>query len=119
MKRQFQRHASGSVSPIQKLCVLSLALCAGCASLPASTHTYTGEYFYNFENAVLTPIGTRERWCLNGDMSKAELPEGWGTSQVTVQGTLGPKGRYGNLGSCTRVLTVTRLLSVDAMRNRK
>ena len=62
---------------------------------------------------------TRERWCLNGDMSKAELPEGWGTSQVTVQGTLGPKGRYGNLGSCTRVLTVTRLLSVDAMRNRK
>ena len=94
-------------------------LCMAAASAPV--RTYSGEYFYNFENAVLTPKGSNERWCINGDMSTAELPgkngkPGWGTAQVTVRGILGPKGNFGSLGSCTRELKVS---AVVAVRERK
>ena len=94
---------------------------AACASTPRGPVVYSGEYFYNFENAVLTPDDTDVRWCVQGDMSKAELPAEdasgrWGTSHVVVRGTLGPSGHYGNLGSCERVLSVTKILKVSDMK---
>jgi hypothetical protein len=52
-------------------------------------------------------------------MSKAELPERWGVSHVTVQGILGAQGSYGNLGVCKRVLTVTKLIKASNMRGRE
>ena len=84
--------------------------------------TYSGEYFYNFEFSSLFPDTNKdERWCVQGDMSKAELPakdsQGpWGFTQVVVQGTLGPVGSYGNLGACKRVLKVSKLISFSHMR---
>jgi len=101
------------------LIVLLSALCVGCATTSNGAGTYSGEYFYNFEFAYLTPADQNEQWCISGDMSKAELPERWGTSHVTVQGTLGPEGSYGNLGVCKRVLTVTKLVKVSNMRGRE
>jgi hypothetical protein len=96
------------------LCPLLLG---ACASFPKSGGTYAGTYFYNFESAVLTPQGTHDRWCIKGDLSSAELPGGWGTAEVVVQGTVGPVGHYGNLGSCQRVITVTKLLEVRNQRS--
>ena len=97
---------------------------SACASLPSGPRVYGGEYFYNFENAVFTPDGTNARWCIQGDMSQAELPAAdasgpWGTSHVVVQGTLGPAGHYGSLGSCERVLAVTKILKVSDMKGRE
>jgi hypothetical protein len=77
-----------SMKYLASLTVLLTALCMGCASTSNGADTYSGEYFYNFEFAYLTPTGKSEQWCINGDMSKAELSERWGTSHVTVQGTL-------------------------------
>jgi hypothetical protein len=99
--------------------ILLLVLCAGCSTVPPAYTTFSGEYFYNFEFAYLTPDGHNVRWCIKGDMSNAELPERWGTSHVVVQGTLSPEGSYGNLGVCKRILTVTKLLHVDNMRGRQ
>jgi len=101
------------------LVVLLSALCVGCATTSNGAGTYSGEYFYNFEFAYLTPADQNEQWCISGDMSRAELPERWGASHVTVQGTLGPEGSYGNLGVCKRVLTVTKLVKVSNMRGRE
>ena len=101
--------------------LLAIALTAGCASTSVG-ETYTGEYFYNFEWASFFPDGNLdERWCVEGDMSRAELPAieesgPWGWSHVVVQGTLGPLGSYGNLGACKRILTVTKLVKVSNMR---
>ena len=80
-----------------------------------------GEYFYNFENAALTPDGKTECWEVRGDMSAAELlgdhPSGpWGRSKVEVVGTLSAPGEFGNMGTCTRLLTVTEVLSVQHLR---
>ena len=66
---------------------------------------YHGEYFYNFENGHFTVDGTRECWVIDGDMSKAELPSldkspPWGTATVTLEGFLGPRGKFGSLGAC-------------------
>lgn len=102
------------------LCTVFLFL-IGCASLYTKIGTYNGEYFYNFEYAYLTPEGLNEQWCLKGNMSNAELHSNngkstEGTSYVTVQGTLGPRGSYGNLGICKRILTVTKLVKVANMR---
>ncbi|KAB0584508.1 hypothetical protein F7Q92_03070 [Ideonella dechloratans] len=80
---------------------------------------YSGDYFYNFEFAYLTPDGKNEQWCIKGDMAPAERADRWGTSRVVVEGTLGPEGKYGNLGVCKRILTVTRLLKVINMRGRE
>jgi len=78
---------------------------------------YKGDYFYNFENAVFTPEGTEERWAVEGDMSVVERrrhdgSSGWGTSTVTVLGSLSPKGQFGNLGSCSRILKVIKVVKV-------
>jgi hypothetical protein len=79
---------------------------------------YSGQYFYNFENANFTLDGADECWVVKGDMAKAELPaktEGsvpWGTAHVVVRGVLGPAGHYGNLGACTHMLKVLELLEV-------
>lgn len=96
-----------------------LLLAASCASSSALSEigVYKGAYFYNFENSVLTPRGTAERWCVDGDMSKAMLPAKsttgpWGTAEVEIRGDLGPVGRYGGLGACSRVLTVLEVISV-------
>ena len=108
---------------IRNLAVVALVLLAGCPSLSQDS-TYSGEYFYNFENAYLTPDGKSEEWCLDGDMSKAELPAKdpngpWGTSHVVVRGKLGPEGHFGQLGMCERVLTVTSVVRVTNMRGRQ
>lgn len=105
------------------LCAIMSSV-AACASLPRGPAVFGGEYFYNFEYAVLTPDGSKARWCVHGDMSKAELlatdtSQPWGTSHVVVEGTLGPTGHYGNLGSCERVLTVTKILNVSDMKGRE
>ena len=100
-----------------------LLLAATCASSSALSEVgiYKGAYFYNFENSVLTPSGTTERWCVDGEMFKAMLPKKsrsgpWGTADVEIRGDLGPVGRYGGLGACSRVLTVLEVVSV---KNRK
>lgn len=98
--------------------LVGLLLAASALNAAETTAIYNGEYFYNFENAVFTPDGTRERWCIEGDMSRAERPDGWGTSYVVVQGTLGPEGSYGSLGTCKRVLKVKKLIKVSNMRGR-
>ena len=97
--------------------LLSMALSA-CATPLKGGGTYAGSYFYNFEFSYLTPNGTDERWCVNGDMSSAELPEGWGTSDVVVQGVIGPPGHYGNLGACQRIIKVTKVLRISNQRGR-
>lgn len=102
----------------RKIIVVALLALTGCASVGTKVDTYSGEYFYNFEYAYLTPDGMNEQWCLKGDMSKAELPGkgAQGTSHVIVQGALGPRGSYGNMGVCKRILTVTKLVTVTNMR---
>lgn len=106
------------------LVCVAVLLVAACASVPSGQAAYSGEYFYNFENAVFTPDGKEARWCIRGDMSMAELPAAdvsgpWGTSHVVVQGTLGPLGHYGNLGSCERELVVAKILKVSDMKGRE
>ncbi|MFG6459521.1 hypothetical protein [Roseateles sp. BYS96W] len=99
--------------------MLAILVAATTVAVAKDEVAYTGEYFYNFESAYLTPDGVGEQWCIKGDMSRAERPDRWGTSRVVVEGTLGPEGRYGNLGVCKRILTVTRLVQVVNMRGRE
>ncbi len=103
---------------VRQWSMLGLLLCVGCSTLTVADATYSGEYFYNFEFAYLTPQGQHVRWCIKGDMSRAELPGRWGTAHVVVRGTLSPEGSYGNLGACKRILTVTKIVRVDSMRGR-
>ena len=105
-------------SPV--LVFAALLLIGGCSTNNAPT-VIRGEYFYNFENAALTPDGKTECWEVRGDMSAAELlgdhPSGpWGRSKVEVVGTLSAPGEFGNMGTCTRLLTVTEVLSVQHLR---
>lgn len=89
---------------------------------PSADATYSGEYFYNFENSFLTPDGKKESWCVDSRlMTKAMLPAKdstgpWGMSHVVVRGKIGALGKYGGLGRCNRVLTVTALVEVTNMR---
>lgn len=94
-------------------------LLGACASVPKAGGTYAGTYFYNFEFAIFTPMGAHDRWCVDGDLSSAEMPSGWGTADVVIQGFVGPPGHYGNLGSCQRVITVTKILEVKDKREVK
>ena len=105
--------------------VLAMAVCmslAACAREPTKDPAYSGEYFYNFENAIFTPDGKEEDWCLSGiSMQKAELPVKdssgpWGTSHVVLRGNLGPRGSYGGLGRCKHILTVTEIVEINNMR---
>jgi hypothetical protein len=95
-----------------------LTLIAGAATgAEATGEIYSGEYFYNFENAYLTPKGSMECWAIKGDMRAAELPgkngaQPWGTATVVVRGTLSPKGHYGNLGACKHLITVVEIISI-------
>jgi hypothetical protein len=103
---------------------LGLVTAPGLASPASKDPVYKGRYFYNFENSYLTPEGKDEAWCINSDMSKAMFPadshgERWGTAYVVVRGKLGPKGSFGGLGRCKRVLEVTEILEVKNMRGRK
>jgi hypothetical protein len=88
-----------------------------CWSSEPAPAIYSGHYFYNFENAAFTPEGQTDCWKLKGDMSRAELPSknGYaasGTADIVIHGTLGPAGHFGNLGSCTHVLTVLEIIGV-------
>ena len=101
--------------------VLGIILAVVASTAPAGEKKILvrGEYFYNFEYAYITPVGMNEQWCTKGDMSRAELPEGWGTATVEVEGSLGPEGKYGNLGGCKRILTVKRVLTVTNLRGQQ
>ena len=106
------------------LATLAVTLIAAPASASPGPITYRGEYFYNFENAYFTAEGSKECWVLKGDMSKAELPSPdkshpWGTSTVVLRGTLGPRGKFGNLGACTHTITVIEVVEVSNMRRRE
>ena len=105
----------------RNLLTLLIAWAVSCTALAKDDPIYSGEYFYNFENSYLTPDGKNEAWCISSGMSKAMLPAAdtngqWGTSHVVVRGKLGPKGSYGGLGRCNRVLTLTKLVKVTNMR---
>ena len=105
-------------------CFLGTLLITACTSVPTA-QTYSGKYFYNFEWASFFPDGEKDvRWCVEGDMSRAELPGTpqsgpWGTSHVVVEGSLGPLGSYGNLGACKRILTVTKIVKITDMRGQE
>ncbi len=88
---------------------ICISLCACVAH--SATQTYHGRYEYNFEDAVFTPSGSNEQWCTVGNMMKAEVPLTYGSAEmgktdVIVRGTVGPKGRFGNLGVCTREIKI-------------
>jgi hypothetical protein len=106
---------------------LALALVLGTAPARAGPVSkdpvFRGTYFYNFENSFLTPDGKDEAWRIDADMSKAMLPPDrhgaqWGTAYVVLRGKLGPKGHFGGLGRCKRVLEVTEILQVENKRRR-
>ena len=103
-----------------------LSLCAagamlsqlGMAAEGQQVGTYSGDYSYDFEVSVLTPDGSKEQWCISGDMSAARLhlPYGqasWGTAKVTLQGVLGPAGSYGHLGECSHILTIKKIIRIS------
>jgi hypothetical protein len=104
-----------SCKSLTLLVALLFAALSVVGGTPAST--YEGVYFYNFENAHFTPKGETKCWALKGDMSSAELPgkngaAPWGTAIVVVRGVLSEAGRFGNLGACTRLLTVLEVVEV-------
>jgi len=84
----------------------------------AASAVFSGQYFYNFENALFTPKGSKVCWAIKGDLSAAELPgkggaAPWGTADVVIRGVLSPKGHYGNLGACAHQVTVLKILSIS------
>ncbi len=95
--------------------LISITL-TGCAATSTPVSTYAGTYLYNVEFAYLTPQGKSEWWCVEGDMSSAELPERWGASDVVVKGVVGPPGHYGNRGACDRIIKVAKLVEVKTRR---
>lgn len=106
---------------ITSLAAIWCCLVSGTGKAQSADPNYRGEYFYNFENSFLTPDGTKEAWCIDGNMSKAMLPakngrEPWGRSYVVVRGKLGPEGSFGGMGRCKRMLEITEILEVKNMR---
>lgn len=98
---------------------------SGCVDLAPKSSIYSGEYFYNFENASFTSEGGSESWCVNSSKLKdAELPsngapEGaWGTAQIVVRGVLSPRGRYCHLGSYKHFLEITEVIDVSNRQRR-
>ena len=101
-----------------RLPFVALLICSGACAAGGEPMEVRGIYFYNFENAALTPEGQRECWEARGDMSAAELPakgsgRPWGRSKVVVRGVLSEPGKYGNMGTCTHAIDVTEVLSVE------
>ena len=87
------------------------------SALDASPQTYAGVYFYNFENAYFTPDGHKDCWVVGAALRSTEInprnsPHPSGTARVVIRGLLGPKGHFGNLGTCTHVLKNVEILSV-------
>ena len=81
--------------------------------------TYQGEYFYNFETAAFTPVGSKEAWCVNSAKLKAAMLPGaessggsQGTAFVVVRGVLSKKGHYCNLGAYKHILDVVEVLEI-------
>jgi hypothetical protein len=105
--------------------VVLLVAIGACTTHPDPDPTYGGEYFYNFESSYFTPDGKSQEWCIDaGTMRQAMLPAKdangrWGTSHIEVRGKLGPEGKYGALGRCSRILVVTELVTVSNMRGRE
>jgi hypothetical protein len=97
-------------------------LLSAIASIPvaasdAPPKTYAGVYFYNFENAYFTRDGDKACWVVGTALRSTEInprnsPHPSGTARVVVRGILGPKGHFGNLGACTRVLKIVEVVSV-------
>ena len=73
---------------------------------------YSGQYFYNFENANFTLDGAKECWVVSGGLKEAETAA-WGTAHVVVRGVLSPAGHYGNLGACTHMLKVVEIVEIS------
>ena len=99
---------------IRHLTILLLIPGMALAEQPNSV-TFSGVYFYNFENAAFTADGSKECWVASGDMSKAEKPapshgDASGRTKVILRGVLGPAGHFGNLGSCTHMLRVEEIV---------
>ena len=108
-----------------RACVFILVLAPlGALAQDPVPAVYSGDYFYNFENANFTLDGAKECWVVEGNMTEAELPaksQGsapWGTAHVVVRGVLGPVGHYGNLGACTHVLKVVEILKITDRKSR-
>jgi hypothetical protein len=83
----------------------------------AVSKTYTGFYFYNFENSSFTPSGSSECWDIRGYLPEAQLvpadgSDPWGSAVIVIRGTLGPRGHFGNQGVCTRQLKAVRVIKV-------
>ena len=57
----------------RSFCMLLTVAFGGLAAASGDVGTYSGVYFYNFEYAVLTPAGTKDRWCISGDMTAADV----------------------------------------------
>jgi hypothetical protein len=98
---------------IYAMLLSSLFLCACTTRKPAAPVVVEGEYFYNFENSKVQPKGSKEWWCIRGDMSQAELDDGWGRSDVVVEGFVGPREHERTTAGCDRILTLTRLIKVS------
>jgi hypothetical protein len=99
--------------------LLTLALApAVTTAQDVAPKVYSGQYFYNFENANFTLDGAKECWVVSGGLKEAEIaaPNGsatWGTAHVVVRGVLSPAGHYGNLGACTHVLKVVEIMEIS------
>jgi hypothetical protein len=97
------------------------SLCVAASDAPPKT--YAGVYFYNFENAYFTPDGNKDCWVVGTALRPAEInprssPHPSGTARVVVRRVLGPKGHFGNLGICTRVLKIVEIVSVTEQEAR-
>ena len=97
----------------------AIVVISSCAR--TDTPVVRGEYFYNFENASLIPDGKEECWEVKGDMSRAEFrgngtSRPWGFSNVVVRGVLSAPRKYGNMGRCTREISVTEVISAEHIK---
>lgn len=63
---------------MKNFAILTMVICTSltaCSSGSTKDPAYGGEYFYNFENAIFTPDGKKEDWCLSGiSMQKLNFP---------------------------------------------
>ena len=109
-----------------RCCVVlgSLMLPLSVLAAEPTSKIYAGLYVYDWERSEFRPKGTTERWEVQGNLEKARAP--WkdkkalppsGQAEVVLRGTLGPEGRFGHLGCCTRILTVEEVVEVKNARH--